>query len=85
MKLRKEIIITMFFMGIICVGCSTDSVEEGKELSVATSASVSGEETGTEDLTEAMVTIHVFTQEDMIVTPAINEYDFAIAQETMTI
>lgn len=84
MKLRKGIIITMFFMGIICVGCSTDSAEEGKQLPVSTSTSVSGEETGIEDLTEAMVTIHVFTQEDMIVTPAINEYDFAIAQETGT-
>jgi hypothetical protein len=37
------------------------------------------------DMSETPVAIHVFSQEDMIVTPAINEYDFATAQETGTI
>lgn len=64
MKLRKEIIIAMFFIGTICVGCSRNSAEEEKQLPVATP-----------------VTIHVFAQEDMIVTPVINECDFSTAQE----
>lgn len=37
------------------------------------------------DLAEAKVKIHVFTQEDMAVTPEIKEYDFAAAQEAGTI
>ena len=84
MKLKKGIIIAMFFMGVLCVGCGTDSAGEGEQLPAATPASVSGEETDIEDLAEATVKIHVFTQEDMVVIPEIKEYDFAAAQEAGT-
>lgn len=80
MKFRKEIIIAMFSMGVLCVGCSADPAGEGEQSSVAVSTQISSEETGTEDLKG----IHRFTQEDMIVTPAINEYNFATAQEMGT-
>lgn len=81
MKLRKGIIIAMFSMGVFCVGCGTDPAGEGEQLPTAASTPVSDEETDVEDLTEAKVKIHVFTQEDMAVTPEIKEYDFAAAQE----
>jgi hypothetical protein len=53
-------------------------------LSVSTSTPVSSEEIGIEDLTESTTSIHVFAQEDMIVTPTINEYVFSTAQEAGT-
>ena len=56
MKLRKGIIIAMFFLGALCVGCGTDSAGEGEQLPAATPASVSGEETNVDDLTEATAT-----------------------------
>ena len=84
MKLRKEIIIALFSMGVLCAGCGTESAGEGEQLPAATPASVSSEETDVEDLMEAAVAIHVFTQEDMVVTPEIKEYDFAAAQEAGT-
>lgn len=84
MRFRKEIIIALFSMEVLCAGCGTDSAGEGVQLPAVTPASVSGEETDVEDLTEATVKIHVFTQEDMVVTPEIKEYDFAAAQEAGT-
>lgn len=81
MKFRKEIIIALFSMGVLCAGCGTDSAGEGGQSPTASATSVSSEETGIEDLTEATVAIHVFTQEDMVVIPEIKEYDFATAQE----
>lgn len=84
MKLRKEIIIATLFVGTICAGCSANPAEEEKQLPVVTSDPVSGAETDVEDLTETPVPIHVFTQEDMIVTPSVMEYDFATAKEKGT-
>ena len=84
MRLRKEILIALFSMGVLCAGCGTDSVGEGEQLPAAIPASVSGEETDVEDLPETTVKIHVFTQKDMVVTPEIKEYDFAAAQEAGT-
>ena len=84
MGFRKEIIIALLSMGVLFAGCGTDSAGEGVQLPVVTPASVSSEETDIEDLTEATVKIHVFTQEDMVVIPEIKEYDFAAAQEAGT-
>lgn len=85
MKLRKKFIVAIFLLGTMCVGCNANSAEEEKPLPVETSTSVPSEGTGIEDSTETSATIHVFTQEDMIVTPEIKEYDFVTAQDTGTV
>lgn len=82
MKLRKNFIVAIFLLGTMCVGCSANSTGEENPSSVGTSTPIPGEGTGIENLAETPVTIHVFTQEDMIVTPEIKEYDFPTAQET---
>lgn len=80
--LRQKIIVAIFLLGTMCVGCNANSAEEENPLSVGISTPVPNEGTGIEDMTETPVRIHVFSQEDMIVTPEVKEYDFDTAQET---
>ena len=81
MKLRKEIIVIISLLGIICAGCSGKSDEEGTQSQTATRTQISAGETVTENSEEITKKMHVFSQEDMVVTPGIREYEFAAAQE----
>lgn len=81
MKLRKEIIVIISLLGIICAGCSGKSDEEGTQSQTATRPQISAGETVTENSEEITEKMHVFSQEDMVVTPDIREYEFAAAQE----
>ena len=81
MKLRKEIIVIISLLGIICAGCSGKSDEEGTQSQTATRTQISAGETVTENSEEITEKMHVFSQEDMVVTPDIREYEFAAAQE----
>lgn len=85
MKFRKKFIAAIFLLGTMCVGCNANSVEEENPLPVGTSTPVPGGGTDIEDSAETSATIHVFTQEDMIVAPEIKEYSFAAAQEAGTV
>lgn len=76
----KNIITGFILLGIICVGCSTNSTKEDKspeEVSIPDEKA----EIGAEDDNEKSVPIHIFAQEEITVKPEIMEYNFKTAQE----
>ena len=61
MKLRKEIIVIISLLGIICAGCSGKSDEEGAQSQTATRTQISAGETVTEnseEITEKCMCFH---------------------------
>ncbi len=80
MKLRKEIIVIISLLGIICAGCSGKS-DEGSTMAnchLHTNYCWRNCSENSEEITKKM---HVFSQEDMVVTPGIREYNLQLHRD----
>lgn len=75
---RKYFFAIFLVLGIICAGCNSDTASNdepsGKEVMIP------GQSNSDDD--EQSVPVHVFSEDDMLLSPEITEYNFKTAQQT---